>query len=116
MSADALLKVRLVLWDGSVIEASETENSDLFWGMRGAGHNFGIVTELTFRSWPQENDGLHYNAAMEFTPSSLEGLLTTINDLIPDQDPALAIDMFFHHNINTLEVSCAIDRRTVLGF
>ena len=54
----------MVLWDGSVIEASATENPDLFWGMRGAGHNFGIVTELTFKSWPQENGGLHYNAAM----------------------------------------------------
>lgn len=105
LSADALLKVSMILWDGSVIEASATENSDLFWGMRGAGHNFGIVTELTFRSWPQENGGMHYNAAMEFTPDSLEGLLIAINDIIPDQDPALAIDMFFHHNLDTMEVS-----------
>ena len=105
LSADALLNVRMILWDGSIIEASATENPDLFWGLRGAGHNFGIVTEMTFQTWPQENGGMHYNAAMTFTSDSLEGILETVNDIIPDQDPALAIDMFFHSNLDTLEVS-----------
>ena len=95
----------MILWDGSVIEASATENADLFWGLRGAGHNFGIVTEMTFQTWPQDNDGLHYNAAMTFTSDSLKGILETVNEIIPDQDPALAIDMFFHSNLDTLEVS-----------
>ncbi|RYO89433.1 hypothetical protein DL766_003266 [Monosporascus sp. MC13-8B] len=101
LSADAVTKARIVLWDGSVVEASATENADLFWGLRGAGHNFGIVTELTFNTWPQENDGMHYNAAMEFTTGSLEGILATVNDIIPDQDPALAIEMFFYTNPQT---------------
>ncbi|RYP31588.1 hypothetical protein DL767_005697 [Monosporascus sp. MG133] len=101
LSVDAVTRARVVLWDGSVVEASATENADLFWGLRGAGHLFGIVTELTFNTWPQENDGMHYNAAMQFTSSSLEGILATINDIIPDQDPALALDMFFLTNPET---------------
>ena len=43
MIIDALVSVRLVTADGQIIEASEKTNSDLFWGIRGAGQNFGIV-------------------------------------------------------------------------
>lgn len=41
---DSLESVRLVTASGEIVTASQTHNSDLFWGIRGAGHNFGIVT------------------------------------------------------------------------
>ena len=41
--------MRIVLADGSILTASEDENQDLFWAMRGAGHNFGIVTSMEYR-------------------------------------------------------------------
>ncbi|KAI1391762.1 FAD-binding domain-containing protein [Hypoxylon trugodes] len=46
---DSLLSVRLVTADGDVVEVSENSNSDLFWGIRGAGCNFGIITSATYR-------------------------------------------------------------------
>jgi hypothetical protein len=49
LTIDQLLSVELVTADGQVVRASETLNSDLFWGVRGGGGNFGIVTEFTYR-------------------------------------------------------------------
>jgi hypothetical protein len=52
LTIDQLLSVDLVTADGEFVRASETENSDLFWGVRGGGGNFGIVTEFEFRLNP----------------------------------------------------------------
>ena len=52
LTIDQLLSVELVTANGQLVKASETENPDLFWGIRGAGSNFGIVTEFEFRLNP----------------------------------------------------------------
>jgi hypothetical protein len=52
LSIDSLLAVDMVLADGTFIQASAEENSDLFWAVRGGGGNFGIVTSFEFRLHP----------------------------------------------------------------
>ncbi len=52
LTVDQLLSVDLVTAEGERLRASETENADLFWGLRGGGGNFGIVTEFEFRLNP----------------------------------------------------------------
>jgi FAD/FMN-containing dehydrogenase len=52
LTIDQLLSVDLITAEGEFVKASATENADLFWGVRGGGGNFGIVTEFEFRLHP----------------------------------------------------------------
>jgi FAD/FMN-containing dehydrogenase len=51
-TSDNTLPMDLVTADGRVVRASEDENSDLFWALRGGGGNFGVVTGFDYKLYP----------------------------------------------------------------
>jgi FAD/FMN-containing dehydrogenase len=52
MTVDNLTSVELVTANGKKVRASENENRDLFWAVRGGGGNFGVVTQFEFKLYP----------------------------------------------------------------
>jgi FAD/FMN-containing dehydrogenase len=51
-AADSVKEADVVTADGELVKASAHENADLFWGLKGGGGNFGIVTSLEFALYP----------------------------------------------------------------
>jgi FAD/FMN-containing dehydrogenase len=79
LSADNLLSAEVVTADGNIVTASETENPDLFWALRGGGGNFGVVTEFTYRLHPVSEI---YGGPMFFELSDGPALLAYFNEFI----------------------------------
>ena len=58
MTVDSLIAADVVTADGKLVHASEDENSDLFWAIRGGGGNFGVVTQFEFKLYPLAHEVL----------------------------------------------------------
>lgn len=78
LTLDNLLSVKLVLADGKLVTASENENADLFWAVRGAGQNFGVVTEFVFRAYEQKEV---YAGMLMFPPDKIPEIVAFANHL-----------------------------------
>ena len=84
LTLDNLLAATVVTADGSVVRASERENAELFWALRGGGGNFGVVVDFTFRLHPvgQLLGGLLVYALDEVEPvvAAWRGLMSAAPD------------------------------------
>jgi FAD/FMN-containing dehydrogenase len=82
------------------VEASSTENSDLFWSLRGAGAAFGIVTSFTFKTFtaPENNLVFEYSIPSQ-NSSQLANILGILQDFtIRTQPPELNMRLFVGRN------------------
>lgn len=61
MAVDSLISARVVTAKRGLVTASEEENQDLFWALKGAGHFFGVVTSVTMRMYPLKETVISWN-------------------------------------------------------
>lgn len=85
LTIDNLLAATVVLADGQVVTASASEHADLFWGLRGAGYNFGVVVDFTFQAYEQKTPV--YAGIVAFPPEKLESVVEQMNALFEAPDP-----------------------------
>lgn len=101
---DALVSVRIVTADGKILEASKDSNSDLFWGIRGAGQNFGIITSATYALHPLYKGGVWTSADIIITPEKNVSYFETLAKMQPL--PAdLTVETIVSYNTTLNEVS-----------
>ncbi|KAJ5952081.1 CAZyme family AA7 [Penicillium vulpinum] len=78
--SDNIRKLNVVLANGKAITVSSTSHPDLFWAMRGAGHNFGVVTSFEMSIYPSQVDSWYYKNYV-FTQDKLETVFEQLNKL-----------------------------------
>ncbi|KAJ5741064.1 FAD-binding domain-containing protein [Penicillium malachiteum] len=71
--------MNVVLGNGKAIMVNETSHPDSWWAMRGAGHNFGIVTSFDLKIYPAEDHASWYFKQYVFTGAQLEPLFKELN-------------------------------------
>ncbi|MFN8033405.1 MAG: FAD-binding oxidoreductase [Mycobacterium sp.] len=86
LTIDNLVEAEVVLADGRVVTASESQHPDLFWALRGGGGNFGVVTSFTFRLHPVRNVICGPTA---WPVSATADVLRWFRDFLPAQDEDL---------------------------
>ncbi|KAF2788207.1 FAD binding domain-containing protein [Melanomma pulvis-pyrius CBS 109.77] len=111
---DNILSMRVAIATGEVITVSKSSYPDLFWAMRGAGPNFGVVISATFNAWPAPKpvDRTAWVMSLTFEPEKIAEVAQAIQDLPlkPEQnvylylvnsgnannDPILSVTGFLH--------------------
>jgi FAD/FMN-containing dehydrogenase len=78
-AADNVLRADVVTADGELVTASEDENEELLWGLKGGGCNFGVVTEMEFRLSPLSP--IVYGGLAAFPPDKAVALAQLWRDL-----------------------------------
>jgi FAD/FMN-containing dehydrogenase len=81
LSCDNVTTAEVVTAEGQVLTASEEENEDLFWGLRGGGGNFGVVTAFEFRLHPVTDV---YGGPLFFDRADARAVLQAFREFIRD--------------------------------
>ncbi|KAL1962835.1 hypothetical protein VTN77DRAFT_9110 [Rasamsonia byssochlamydoides] len=85
--AENIVSARVITATGDVVNASETENSDLLWAIRGAGQFFGVVIELVIRTYPLSiipgsTDGTRQLGNFVFAPQQIGDVSCVLNETL----------------------------------
>jgi hypothetical protein len=87
LMTDNLIDVRLVLANGTAVNVSASTYPDLFWGLRGAGHNFGVVTEVRYKIYDKAPADSWYTETLIFSKDKLEAVYKQLNTMMAGTPP-----------------------------
>ncbi len=116
-TSDNVRSMELVTADGKLVRASEQENADLFWGLRGGGGNFGVVTGIDYELYPlgpeiyggpvawRAESAPEVHEAFQRLASEAPSELTLVT-LIRKAPPAPWIDKAAHGQLVVLVLAC----------
>ena len=92
MACDNVVSFQVVTADGGVLTVSADENPDLYWGLRGGGGNFGVVTEFTFRLHPIDDRVLSVD--LFFEPDAAADLTRAFRELTQTVPEAATVSVW----------------------
>jgi FAD/FMN-containing dehydrogenase len=105
LACDNLRAIDVVTADGRFLRASDTENADLFWGLRGGGGNFGVATSFEYRlhpmnpvvlggeiGWPAEQVADAFRNYVEFSKTAPDELNLDAFAFTPGPAPMFAVE------------------------
>jgi FAD/FMN-containing dehydrogenase len=87
LALDFIEGATVVLADGSIVEASSTKNSDLLWGIKGAGSNFGIVASWKLRTFESPKVLTRFGLTLGWNKTNAVAGLEAVEAYIKDKAP-----------------------------
>ena len=94
VGVDQIISVNMVLASGQAVQVDQTHNPDLWYSVRGAAPNFGIVTSTVVKAYPiPQAQNVAWEGPVIFSDDKLEVLIQAIHDL--DLTPNMEIDLLF---------------------
>ncbi len=106
LALDNVSAVDIVTADGMLIHADANEHPDLYWGVRGGGGNFGVVTSFEFRLHPMQRTVI--GGDVVFPLKDLPGVLRVYADYAPVAPDDLYLDFVVSSSIGTKEGVCIL--------
>ncbi|KAL4954536.1 hypothetical protein BDW69DRAFT_205160 [Aspergillus filifer] len=96
LACDNVVSLEIVLANGTIVTATSTENTDLFKALKGGGNNFGIVTRVTLKTFPQ---GPLWGGIIGHEPSAIPAqinALTNFTSSVKDDPNAMLVTIWQH--------------------
>jgi FAD/FMN-containing dehydrogenase len=88
-TSDNVRSMTVITADGKLVRASEKENADLFWGLRGGGGNFGVVTNIEYELYPLGPE--IYGGGIAWPAERAPEVFDVFDKIVADAPPELAV-------------------------
>lgn len=97
LATDAIIGAQMVLANGTLIHVSAIENPDIFWAIRGAGSNFGVVVSYEFNTFAQPSQVTYFTVTANWNANNMQANMLAIENYTRYSMPA---ELTMRYSIN----------------